>query len=129
MTELLPQLSNVAVGLFAIATMASVGTRYTVHEILGPLRNFRGVVLALLANFIAVPLLAVVILKLLSPDSAYGNGLLLAASAVGAPFVITLTKIPGGSVAFASGLLVLLVVVSIGHMPLVVPTLAARCRA
>lgn len=126
MNELLSQVSNVAVQIFAIASMASVGLRYTLREILGPLRNLRGVVLALVANFLAVPLLAFAILRLVSLQRAYAIGLLLVASAAGAPFVIKLTKMSGGSVAFASGLLVLLLVVTIGYMPLVVPRLTAE---
>lgn len=126
MNEFLSQVSNVAVQIFAIASMASVGLRYTLREILGPLRNLRGVVLALVANFLAVPLLAFAILRLVSLQRAYAIGLLLVASAAGAPFVIKLTKMSGGSVAFASGLLVLLLVVTIGYMPLVVPRLTAE---
>jgi BASS family bile acid:Na+ symporter len=123
MNELLSHASSLAVQIFAIASMTAVGIRYTLRDILEPLRNVRGVILALVANFLAVPLLAWVILRLLSLERSYGIGLVLVASAAGAPFVIKLTKISGGSVAFAAGLLVLLLVVSIGYMPLVVPQL------
>lgn len=125
MNELLSHVSNLSVEIFAISSMAAVGIRFTLREILGPLQNLRGVVLALVANFVAVPLLAVLILRLLSLERGYAIGLLLVAAAAGAPFVIALTKMSGGSVEFASGLLVLLLVVSIGYMPLVIPSLAA----
>lgn len=126
MNDALSRISNVAVEIFAIASMASVGMTYTLRQILGPLRNLRGVVLALLANFVAVPLLALAIVQMLSLDRAYGIGLLLVAAAAGAPFVVKLTEIAGGSVSFASGLLVLLLVASIVYMPLVVPLLTAE---
>jgi predicted Na+-dependent transporter len=110
--------------MFAIASMTSIGLRYSVAEIVGPLRDFWAVVLALVANFVAVPLLAFGILQLIELDTAYAIGLVLAASAAGAPMIIKFTQIATGDVAFSAGLLVLLIVVSIGYMPLVVPLLA-----
>jgi bile acid:Na+ symporter, BASS family len=123
--DLLSQVSNLAVQIFALSSMASVGLSYTLQEIVDPLRNLRGVILALVANFIAVPLLAFAIQHVLSLDRAHGIGLVLVASAAGAPFVVKLTQMSGGAVAFASGLLVLLLVTSIGYMPFVVPRLTA----
>ncbi|HWR53360.1 MAG TPA: hypothetical protein VN428_19800 [Bryobacteraceae bacterium] len=124
MSEFLTQISNLSVQIFAVASMASVGLRYTLREILAPLRRFWAVVLALVANFVAVPMLAFVILKVIKLDRPYAIGLVLVASAAGAPFVIKLTQLSGGNVAFSAGMLVLLVVVSIGYMPVVVPLLA-----
>ena len=124
MYELLTQISDLSVQIFAIASMTSVGLRYTLREILAPLRRFWAVVIALLANFVAVPMLAFLILQVIKLDQSYAIGLVLTASAAGAPFVIKLTQLSGGNVAFSAGLLVLLVVVSIGYMPIVVPLLA-----
>lgn len=124
MRGFLADVSSGAVAIFAIASMVSVGLRYTIQEIVGPLRNLRGVLLAIVANFLAVPLLAFLILRLLPLERAYATGLVLVSSAAGAPFLIKLTQMAGGHVAFAAGVLVLLVLVSIGYMPLVVPLLA-----
>lgn len=124
MSELLTTLSDLSVQIFAIASMASIGLRYSLGEILGPLRRFRAVVVALVANFVAVPILAFVILQVIELDPAYATGLVLVASAAGAPMIIKLTQLSGGNVAFSAGLLVLLIVVSIGYMPVVVPLLA-----
>jgi predicted Na+-dependent transporter len=123
-SDLLAAISSAAVQIFAIASMTSIGLRYRVAEIVGPLRDFWAVVLALVATFVAVPLLAFGILKLIELDTAYAVGLVLAASAAGAPMIIKFTQIATGDVAFSAGLLVLLIVVSIGYMPLVVPLLA-----
>ena len=123
MSELLTQISDLSVQIFAIASMASVGLRYTFREILAPLRRFWAVVIALVANFVAVPMLAFVILQVIELDRPYAIGLVLVASAAGAPLVIKLTQLSGGNVAFSAGMLVL-VVVSIGYMPAVVPLLA-----
>ena len=70
MSNVLAALSNLAVQVFAIASMASIGLRYSVEEIVEPLRDFRGVVLALAANFVAVPMLAFGILQLIQLDKA-----------------------------------------------------------
>ena len=124
MSELLRTLSDFSVQLFAIGSMASIGVHYTVGEIIGPLRRFWVVVVALIANFVAVPLLAFVILHVIKLDQAYAIGLVLVALAAGAPMIIKLTQLSGGDVAFSAGLLVLLIVVSIVYMPLVIPLLA-----
>jgi BASS family bile acid:Na+ symporter len=128
MREFLSEVSSGAVNVFAIASMASVGLKYTIREILGPLRDLRGILLAIVANFVAVPLLAFLILRLLSLEMAYAIGLVLVASAAGAPFVVKLTQIAGGHVPFAAGVLVLQVLVSIAYMPLVVPLLAPEAE-
>lgn len=121
---ILTTLSGVSVQLFAIASMASIGFRYSVGEIVGPLHRFWAVIVALVANFVAVPLLAFVILHVIKLDPAYAIGLVLVAAAAGAPMIIKLTEMSGGDVAFGAGLQVLLIVVSIVYMPLVVPLLS-----
>lgn len=122
---ILTTLSGVSVQLFAIASMASIGFRYSLAEIVGPLHRFWAVIVALVANFVAVPLLAFVILHVIKLDPAYAIGLVLVAAAAGAPMIIKLTEMSGGDVAFSAGLLVLLIVVSIVYMPLVVPLLSS----
>jgi predicted Na+-dependent transporter len=124
MPEILPRISGLSVDVFAIASMASVGLAYSLREILAPLRRLWAVILALVANFAAVPALAFAILHVIDLDSPYAVGLVLIASAAGAPFAVKLTQLSGGQVAFSAGLLVLLLVVSIGYMPIVVPLLA-----
>jgi bile acid:Na+ symporter, BASS family len=124
MSEALRGLSNLSVQIFAIASMASIGLRYSIGDIVGPLRNVWAVVLALVANFVAVPMLAFGILHQIQLETPYAIGLVLVASAAGAPMIIKFTQLAGGDVAFSAGLLVLLIVVSIGYMPLVVPFLA-----
>ena len=128
MTEFLSHAATLTVLIFATTSMGSVGLRYTPLEILEPLRDLRGVLLALAANFIVVPLLAFVILRFVALERPYAIGLVLIASAAGAPFVIPLTKMAGGDVAFSSGLLVLLLTASIGYTPVIVPCLAPEAE-
>jgi bile acid:Na+ symporter, BASS family len=122
--EALSSLLNVAVLVFSVTSMLSVGFSYTLREIVKPLRNLRGVFLALAANFVLVPLLAYGVSQPLSLEPAVAVGLLLAATAAGAPFLIKLTQIAEADLAFAAGLLVLLLVVTIVYMPIVVPLIA-----
>jgi bile acid:Na+ symporter, BASS family len=121
MAELLPSLLNVAVLVFSVSSMLSVGFSYTLREIIDPLRDLRGVLLTLVANFILVPLLAYIVARLLSLDQAAQIGLMLVATAAGAAFLIKLTQLANGDTAFGAGVLVLLLAGTILYMPVVVP--------
>ncbi len=124
MTEILSALLDIATLVFAVSSMLSVGFSYTLRELIEPLRNARLVIGALVANFVLVPLLAYAITRFLALGEGREIGLLLVATAAGAPFVIKLTQVADGDLALASGLLVLLVMVTIGYMPIVVPLIA-----
>jgi bile acid:Na+ symporter, BASS family len=124
MADFLSRLLSIATLVFAVSSMLSVGFSYTLRELLEPLRNARLVIGALVANFVLVPLLAYTITGFLSFGEGREIGLLLVATAAGAPFVIKLTQAADGDLALAAGLLVLLVVVTIGYMPIVVPLIA-----
>src|SRR4029434_4221054 len=104
--------------------MLSVGFSYTLRQIVTPLRNLRGVLAALLANFVLVPLLACLVTRVLALDPALAMGLMLVSTAAGAPFLIKLTQMADGDLAFAAGLLVLLLVATMIYMPIVVPLIA-----
>jgi len=124
MAELLLSLLDVAVLVFSVTSMLSVGFSYTLREIVDPLRDLRGVFLTLIANFILVPLLAYAVVRLLPLDQAAQIGLMLVATAAGAPFLIKLTQLANGDAAFGAGVLVLLLVGTIIYMPIVVPLVA-----
>jgi BASS family bile acid:Na+ symporter len=128
MADLLSPLLNIATLTFAVSSMLSVGFSYTVRELIEPLRNTRLVIGALIANFVLVPLLAYTITTFMSLGEAREIGLLLVAVAAGAPFVIKLTQAADGDLALAAGLLVLLVVLTIGYMPIVVPLIAPEAE-
>lgn len=121
---MIADLLDISVMGFAITSMASVGLTYSIGQILGPLRNHRLVLLGLLANFVLVPAWALLVAHLLSLDDPYRVGLLLVATAAGAPFLVKLTQAADGDVAFSASLLVLLLPATIVYMPLVVPFIA-----
>lgn len=121
---LLPSLLNIAVTFFAVSSMLAVGFRHTLRDVISPLRDVPGLITAVVANFVLVPLLAVGILQLIVLDRPMATGMIIVASAAGAPLVIKLATNAGEDAAFAAAILVLLLVVTIGYMPLVVPLLA-----
>ncbi|MGH8093587.1 MAG: bile acid:sodium symporter [Chthoniobacterales bacterium] len=121
--ELLQKIAPLAMLAFVVSSMLAMGLGLTVGGIIAPLRDVRRVVLSLLANFVLVPLAAFAIAALLHLDKPLGIGLLLLGLAAGAPFLPKLAQLAKGNLAFAVGLMVLLMVVTVVYLPLVLPLL------
>ena len=121
--ELLSKASTVAMLSFVVSSMLAMGAGLTIPQIAEPLRNARLVVLALLANFVVMPLCALALAKMLWLDEPFGIGLLLLGCAAGAPFLPKLAELAKGNLAFAVGAMVLLMVVTVGYLPIVLPLL------
>jgi bile acid:Na+ symporter, BASS family len=123
--ELLIQGANASVVVFVVSSTLSVGLGLTVPQIAAPLRNGRLVALSLLANFVLVPAVAIGLARLLDLDEPLGVGLLLVGVAGGAPFLLKLADLAKANMPFAVGLMVVLMVITVGYMPLVLPMLLA----
>ena len=123
MPEIMETLATLSLLVFVIGSMASMGLSLQMAQIIAPLKNLRLVILALVANFILVPLLAVVITLVIPLDEPIRIGLILLATAAGAPFLPKLAEAAKGSTAFSVGLMVLLMVVTIIYLPVVLPLL------
>ncbi|MEI6634227.1 MAG: bile acid:sodium symporter [Chlamydiota bacterium] len=123
MSEIVKAIANSALLVFVVGSMLGAGLLLTVREILQPLRNARLVALALVANFILVPLLAWLILLAIPLDRPLRVGLILLSTAGGAPFLPVLARIAKGNVAFSVGLMIVLMVVTVIYMPVVLPLL------
>jgi BASS family bile acid:Na+ symporter len=123
MTEILETLAMLSVLVFVISSMLSMGMSLTMKQIANPLRNTRLVILALVANFILVPIIAVMITLIFPLNEAITIGLILLSTAAGAPFLPKLVEMAKGDTAFSVGLMVLLMVVTIIYLPLVLPFL------
>lgn len=121
--ELLSKAVPVTMLVFVVSSMLAVGVSLTLQQILVPLLNGRLVFLAILANFVLIPLGAVGIAKLLQLDEPLGIALLLLGAAAGAPFLPKLAGIAKSNLAFAVGLMVMLMVLTVVYMPLVLPLL------
>jgi BASS family bile acid:Na+ symporter len=114
---------SIATLVFVVSSMLGMGLGLTVGQIVAPLRNVRLVVLSLLANFVLMPLAAIGCAKLLRLDEPLAIGLLLLGAAAGAPFLPMLAQVAKSNLAFAVGLMVLLMVITVGYLPVVLPLL------
>jgi BASS family bile acid:Na+ symporter len=121
--ELLSKAVTVAMLSFVISSMLAMGTALTVSQIFDPLRNVRLVVLALVANFVLMPLGAFALAKVLWLDEPFGVGLLLLGCAAGAPFLPKLAQLAKGNLPFGVGAMVLLMVITVAYLPIVLPLL------
>lgn len=123
LTDVLMSGANVSVVVFVVSSTLAVGLALTLHQILAPLRNGRLVVLSLLANFLLAPLTAIGLARVFGLDEPLGVGLLLCGIAAGAPFLLKLADLAKGNMPYAVGMMVVLMVITVGYMPLVLPLL------
>jgi BASS family bile acid:Na+ symporter len=121
--EILNVILQVSLLVFVVSSMLAMGLSLTVGQIVEPLRSGRLVLVALAANFVAAPALGWGIGELLSLDEGLAIGLTIMACAAGAPFLPKLAAAANGDLAFSVGLMVLLMVVTVGYMPVVLPLL------
>lgn len=120
---LVSDIGNYAIWFFVVTSIAAMGLNLTVGEILSPWKKKGLLTISLVANFLAVPLFAFVILKLIPLDSGLATGLLIVAAAAGAPSLPKAISIVKGDVAYAVGLTMILILATILYMPLVLPFL------
>jgi predicted Na+-dependent transporter len=121
--ELLNTLYNLMGLVFVLGTIISMGLSLTMAQITGPLRNARFVIMALLANFVIPPVLAFILIRAFSLDEPLAVGLLLVSLAAGAPGLPKTAVFAKVDTAAATGLMVLLVVVTIIVLPIALPLL------
>jgi BASS family bile acid:Na+ symporter len=119
----LNKLTTVAMLSFVISSMLAMGAGLTVVEIASSLQNRRLMISALLANFVLMPLGALVLAKMLWLDEPLGVGLLLLGCAAGAPFLPKLAELAVGNLPFAVGTMVVLMVTTVAYLPIALPLL------
>lgn len=123
MSEVVVEVARVAILTFVLASMVGLGLSLTVRQILTPLRDVRLVALGLLTSFVVAPGGAWAVAELFGLDDQQSLGLLLLGVAAGAPFLPKLAQLAHAAVAYSVGLMVLLMVVTVGYVPLVLPLL------
>ena len=116
-------IANVGILTFVVASMAALGLSLSVGQIVQPLRTGRLVAMALLANFVLTPALAFAIKTIVPMEEGYAIGLILLATAAGAPFLPKLVQVAKGDVAISVGIMVLLMIATVIYVPLVLPLL------
>jgi bile acid:Na+ symporter, BASS family len=108
---------------FVLGTIVSMGLGLTMAQITKPLRNVRFVIMALLANFVVVPIAAYILIRVFALDETLAVGLLLVSLAAGAPGLPKMAQFAKVDTAAATGLMALLVVVTIIVLPIALPLL------
>lgn len=126
--DLLSRTADLAVLVFAVTSMLSVGLAHSARQVLGPLRDLWALVRALLANFVLVPLLAIGIIRFWPLDRPLEAGLILVAMTAGAPFVIKLTEVARAEVPLSATLLVLLLPATVVYAPVAVPRVLPEAK-
>ena len=121
--DLLSKASTIAMLSFVISSMLAMGVGLSISQIVQPLRNPRLIVSALLSNFVLMPLCAFALSTLLRLNEPLSIGMLLLGCAAGAPFLPKLAELAKGNLPFAVGTMVLLMVVTVGYLPVVLPLL------
>jgi predicted Na+-dependent transporter len=121
--DALTAIVQVSLLVFVVSSMLAMGFSLTVPAILAPLKNLKLVLLALAVNFVAVPIAAWGIQQVMNLDQDIYTGLIILATAAGAPFLPKLAGAAKGSEAFSVGLMVLLMITTIIYMPIVLPLL------
>lgn len=114
---------DVVTVVFVLATMISMGLTLTTDEILIALGKHRLMAKSLLVNIVLVPLLAFAFVLTVPMETGHVVGLLLIAMAPGAPFGPKLAEISNSNVAFGSGLMAVLGIVSVATIPVTVALL------
>jgi BASS family bile acid:Na+ symporter len=114
-------ITQVGMLTFVVASMAAMGLGLAPKDITGPLRDVRLIALLLVANFVAVPLVAVATARLLPMDDAAATAVIIIGCCGGAPFLPKLAQLAKGDIALAVGTMVLLMVLTVGYAPIIVP--------
>lgn len=121
LTDTLQVITQVAMLVFVVGSMAAMGLGLTLARITQPLRDLRLVVVLLLANFVVVPAAAIAAARLLPMDDAAATSVVLIGCVAGAPFLPKLAQLSRSDLALAVGAMVLLMVTTIVYAPIVVP--------
>jgi predicted Na+-dependent transporter len=114
-------IANIGIVTFVIAGMAALGLELTLKKIIEPLSDLFLLIKVVVANFLLVPALAYLILLFVPVSEGFRIGLILLATAAGAPFLPKLVQVAKGKVAMSVGVMVLLMVITVIYVPLVLP--------
>ena len=114
-------IGSLGVLIFIVTSMLGMGFSLTIPQILTPLKNRKLIIMSLVANFILVPILTLLIVRIIPLSEGLQIGLILVGFAAGAPFLPKLVQVAKGDMAFTAGLMVLLMVITIAYLPVVLP--------
>ncbi len=111
-------LQDVFVAVFAISVMGGVGVDLTLERVTTVFKRPVSLLVGLLLNHLAIPVLAFGIASMLSLEAAVATGFLLCAAAPGGPRGAMFTQRAGGDIAFAASLIVVMTAINTISTPL-----------
>ncbi|NIC00860.1 sodium symporter [Halobacterium sp. R2-5] len=115
---------EVVTTVFVLSTMFSMGLKLSVTQLFGALRDRRLLTKSLVVNLVAVPVVAYLLLRTVPISPVYATGFLLLAVSPGAPFGPKFAEISDSDIAFASGLMAILCLLSAVTIPVTLVVLA-----
>lgn len=118
MNEFLAGALSPAILIYVVSAMLALGLGQTVRQIVGPLRNVRLTLFAVIVSYLVLPLLAVLTARLFGLEPGLRYGLVLIAMSAGAEVGPLLTANSNGNVRLSAGILVLSLGVTIFYLPL-----------
>jgi len=129
MSQQLEFIEKVALLAFLVCSMLATGLGLKPQSIVGPLRDYRRILLVLGLNFVAAPALALLLTKLIPLREGHAVGLLLLGCAAGAPFLPKLVQIARGDVGSAVAFMAVLTVGTILFMMFALPLMIPGIKA
>jgi len=123
LNDFLSSIVGISSLLFVVTSMLALSFKLSVQQMTQPLKDIRLVILALVANFVLVPLLALAIIKIFPLDQTLQIGVILLGAAAGSPFIPKLVQGAKGNIPASVGLMFLIMVVSIFYIPIFLPLL------
>ncbi|MFC6614253.1 bile acid:sodium symporter family protein [Halopenitus salinus] len=110
--------------VFVLSTMFSMGLKLSVTQLFGALRDRQLLSKSLVVNLVAVPVVAYLLIRMVPVGPAYATGFLLLAVSPGAPFGPKFAEMSDSDIAFASGLMAILCLLSVVTIPISLVVLA-----
>jgi predicted Na+-dependent transporter len=107
--------------VFVVGSMLAMGFKLTFGMIVKPLKNWKFDVLALLVNFVIVPIVIIGLATVISLPEDVKTGMIILAFAAGAPFIPKLVQFAKGDIALAVGTMTLLMVLAVIVLPIMLP--------
>ena len=120
MDEFLRQSVPLAIAIFLVTAMLSLGLELTLKQVMAPLRNRRLVIKSVLISGLAVPLVAIALTQAFAMEQALATGLIVYALAAGTEGGPKFVQLVNGNTAFAFGLLGVLLTVTVVFLPLAI---------
>ncbi len=121
MVEILNTLFQIAILIFVVATMFSMGLGLRVKEIITPLKNLKLVTVVIVTNFLLIPLSVLGINMIVPIDEGTKIALVILSLSAGAPFTPKLVEIAKSDTALATAVMLLLMVMTVILLPLALP--------